>query len=129
MPAMSTLTPIRPLLLGLLVTGVLLGCTTTEEPEAATTPGPLAGVPDLNPSQRVDLVTRLKAIDAGLVADEELAVTRSRFVCKRIVAGDGDVALKPYVLEQFVGGPVTGLTDDGVTGIIAATQASFCPRP
>lgn len=124
------LTPLSTMIVGFVVSaGVLAGCSSGAGSETTATPGPLAGVPDLNPSQRVDLVTRLKAIDPGLVVDEDLAVTRARYVCKRIFAGDSDAALLPYVEEQFVGGRVTGLTEDGATGIVAATQASFCPRP
>lgn len=128
----ATVTPARVALVGLAVIGVLsVSACTSDDNDATPTasPGPLVGVPELNPSQRVDLITRLKAIDKGLVADETLAITRARFVCKKVIAGDSDAVVQAYVLEQFVGGRVTGLTEDGVAGITAAVQASFCPKP
>lgn len=101
-----------------------------DEEASPSAPGdPLAGVPDINIGQRVDLIGRLKAIDPGLVKDEQLTLLRARYVCKRIYAGQTDATLARYVREQFIGGPVTGLTPAGAAGIVAAIQASFCPRP
>lgn len=121
----------------LLLTAVALaatGCVTAPAKPAAAPPptstaGPLAGVPALNPSQSADLFRRFKAINRGLIKDPRLAEGRARNVCKKILAGSSDSQTAVYAAKIFRGGPVPAVPPVAAASIVAAVEASFCPRP
>ncbi|MFI1830120.1 DUF732 domain-containing protein [Streptomyces sp. NPDC020412] len=92
---------------------------------ASAKPG--SGVPTPTAQQRTALLRALKAVDAGLVAKEDRAVSRARKVCNDIKHGKSEKAVRPNTKARFEGSAVPTLTDEQAAAIVAAVKTSFCP--
>ncbi|MGW5676343.1 DUF732 domain-containing protein [Streptomyces sp. NPDC003860] len=92
---------------------------------ASAKPG--SGVPTPTAQQRTALLRALKAVDAGLVAKEDRAVSRARKVCNDIKHGKSEKAVRPNTKARFEGSAVPKLTDEQAAAIVAAVKTSFCP--
>ncbi|MEU9607521.1 DUF732 domain-containing protein [Streptomyces sp. NPDC048057] len=92
---------------------------------ASVKPG--SGVPTPTAQQRTALLRALKAVDAGLVAKEDRAVSRARKVCNDIKHGKSKKAVQPNTKARFEGSAVPKLTDEQAAAIVAAVKKSFCP--
>lgn len=109
--------------------GVLLGALSAcgggdAEPEpkpSKVAQGPAVPSPDAD--QTAKLMASLKAIDAGLAADQDRAVGRSRNVCLDLKQGGDAVA---NARARFEGGSVPKLTESQAAKIVDAVKASFC---
>ncbi|MEU5978237.1 DUF732 domain-containing protein [Streptomyces sp. NPDC047315] len=102
----------------------------TGEPVAKQSGAPAkpgSGVPTPSAQQRKDLLRALKAVDAGLVAKEDRAVSRARKVCNDIKHGKSKKAVQPNTKARFEGSAVPKLTDEQAAAIVAAVKKSFCP--
>ncbi|MEU9608324.1 DUF732 domain-containing protein [Streptomyces sp. NPDC048057] len=93
------------------------------EPSAPVTG---SGVPTPDAQQRAALIRALAAVDAGLVAKEERAVSRARSVCLDIKEGKDAATVQKHARSRYEGGTVPTLNDDQAARIVSAVKSSFC---
>ncbi|WP_189984292.1 hypothetical protein [Streptomyces capoamus] len=92
----------------------------------ASAPPGVSSVPSPNAHQRADLLSALKNIDAGLVANEDRAVRRSVNVCSDIKDRKDSDTVKANAKFRFEGGTVPHLSDAQSGRIVSAVQDTFC---
>lgn len=76
--------------------------------------------------QRAALTKALRAMDEGLVADEDRAVGRARDVCLDMRDSKDAASVRRNARSRFEGGTVSSLTDGQAADIVAAVRSSFC---
>ncbi|MEU9319940.1 DUF732 domain-containing protein [Streptomyces sp. NPDC048295] len=76
--------------------------------------------------QRAALMKALRAVDEGLVVDEDRAVDLSRDVCLDMRDGKDAATVRRHAKTRFEGATVPSLTDDRAADIVAAVRSSFC---
>ncbi len=109
---------------------LLTACGGGDQPAVAPSdePSPVApgSTPSPDPAQRADLLKRLGAVDARLVADPDQAVRRSQQVCLDIQSGKDEAAVSDGAAARFRGGGPK-LTSDQGEAIAEAVAETFCP--
>ncbi|MCF3119716.1 hypothetical protein IPZ68_08330 [Streptomyces arenae] len=85
-----------------------------------------SGIPSPDPAQTARLIRALSAIDPGLTAKEDRAVSRARDVCLDIKADKPTAAVQGNAKSRYEGGTVPSLTDDQAADIVTAVESSFC---
>ncbi|MGW2425090.1 hypothetical protein ACWC0C_38615 [Streptomyces sp. NPDC001709] len=98
-----------------------------DEPAVKPSETPTSGgIPSSDAGQREALIRALRTVDAGLVANEDRAVDRSRNVCLDIKGGKDAKTVQSNARARFEGGTVPSLTDDQAANIVTAVKSSFC---
>ncbi|MFB6955273.1 DUF732 domain-containing protein [Streptomyces niveus] len=95
-----------------------------EKPSAE--PSKPSGIPSPDAAQTETLIRALRAVDPGLVADEDRAVDRARNVCLDVQGGKDAATVQGNAKSRFEGGTVPSLTDDQAANIVTAVRSSFC---
>ncbi|WJV49181.1 DUF732 domain-containing protein [Streptomyces flavofungini] len=94
--------------------------------EKPSKPAAGSGIPSPDPAQTARLIRALSAIEPGLVAKEDRAVSRARNVCSDIKGGKGAATVRANAKYRYEGGTVPSLTDDQAADIVTAVKSSFC---
>ncbi len=97
----------------------------TAEHDATPSQKPASGIPSPDAAQRESLIRALRAIEPGLVAKEDRAVSRARDTCLDLKGGKDDATVQKNTRSRFEGGNVT-VTDDQAADIVSAVKSSFC---
>ncbi|MFE7114452.1 hypothetical protein ACFU99_03390 [Streptomyces sp. NPDC057654] len=87
---------------------------------------PTSGIPSPDAAQRESLIRALRAIEPGLVAKEDRAVSRARDTCLDHKSGKDAAMVQKNTKSRFEGGTVPSLDDDQAAGIVSAVKESFC---
>ncbi|MEV4457020.1 hypothetical protein [Microbispora sp. NPDC049633] len=125
----KTVVIIGAVIVALAVVGIAIGASGGEEPgPAASTssaqPTSGAQVPSPDADQAAAYLDALRAIDPGLVANEERAIRRAVRVCERIIAPPegSTMSLERYVVAELSGGNAT-ITTGQARQVIKAVKA------
>ncbi|WP_282793703.1 hypothetical protein [Streptomyces sp. CC224B] len=83
-------------------------------------------MPTPNAGQRAALIRALGAVDAGLVANEERAVSRARNVCLDVKQKKDAATVQANAKARFEGGTVPTLSADQTAQIVTAVRSNLC---
>ncbi|MBC3987805.1 hypothetical protein H8N00_02555 [Streptomyces sp. AC563] len=89
-------------------------------------PKPTSGIPSPDATQQAALIQGLRAIEPGLVAKEERAVSRARSVCLDLKADKPAATVQNNARQRYEGGTVPHISDDQAARIVEVVKASFC---
>ncbi|MFJ2808650.1 hypothetical protein [Kitasatospora sp. NPDC087271] len=89
-------------------------------------PKPTSAIPSPDSAQTVALMAALKAVDPGLVAKQDRAVSRARNTCLDARENKDAATVQKNTKSRFEGGTVPSLTDDQAAQIVTAVKSTFC---